>query len=115
MIGETSEKIVVPYVKIGKNYFRTDDPALILRNWRRIDVTSATIGAIYGKTIEICDMIAKTVATTARTYGAIWVAEDTAAASRGPDTIEPVETEASTGSMYIKRDRERVINRVPNC
>ena len=68
---ETCERIAVPYEKIDESYVRTDDPALVLKNLRKIDVTSATIGAIYGRITQICDTIVKTVAMTAETCGTI--------------------------------------------
>jgi len=95
---ETFEKIAVICMKIGENYDRTDSPALVLKNWRRIDVTFATIGAIYGKTIEICGTIARTDATTDGTCDVMWLAEGIVVGSRGLNTTKPVEASVSTGS-----------------
>ena len=103
MIGETSEKIVVPFVKIDESYVRTDDPALVLKNLRKIDVTSAAIGAIYGRITETCDTIVKTVAMTAGICGTIWAAEGTTVASRRLDTTKPAEASISAGSSVCQR------------
>jgi hypothetical protein len=96
---ETFEKIAVICVKIGENYDRTDSSALVLKNWQKIDVTSATIDAICGKTIEICGTIVRTDATTAEACGVIWLAEGTTVANRRLDTTEPAEATSSAGSV----------------
>ncbi len=83
---ETSEKIAGTCVKIVENCEATDTPELTRKNLRKIDVIYAMIGATCVRTIEICDTIVRTDAMTAVTCGAIWAAEDTAAASRGLDT-----------------------------
>ena len=114
-IEETSEKIAGTCVKIVENYDTIGNPVLVQRNWHRGDVRSTTIGATYGRTIEICDTIARTVATTAVTCGPIGAAEGTAAAKRGLDTTKPAEADASAGSTYIKRYREQVMSRAVNC
>ena len=105
--GETREKTAGTSAKIGESYATTDRPAPGQKNWRRI-------GAIYGRIIEICDMIAKTVATTARTYGAIWGAEDTEAASHGLGTTKPAEALTSAGSSDTKCHRKNVMSRIPH-
>lgn len=114
-IEETSEKIAGTCVKIVEHYDTIGSPMLVQKNWHRVDVRSTTIGATYGRTIEICDTIARTVATTAVTCDPIGAAEGTAAAKHSLNTTEPAEADASAGSSYIKRDRKQVMSRAVNC
>ena len=90
--GETCEKTAGTSVKIGESYATTDSPDLARKNLRKI-------GATCGRTIEICDTIARIVATTAETCDPIWLAEGTAAVSHGLDTTKLAEYEAFAGCM----------------
>lgn len=99
-IEETSEKIAGTCVKIVEHYDTIGSPMLVQKNWHRVDVRSTTIGATYGRTIEICDTIDRINAMTAGTCDAIWAAEATAAASQSVNTSEPAEDSTSAGSKY---------------
>jgi hypothetical protein len=50
---ETSEKIAVIFVKIGKNCDTTNSPALVQENWRKIGMTCVKIVETFERIIEI--------------------------------------------------------------
>jgi hypothetical protein len=72
-IAETSERIGETSAETAGNYGTIDNPAQVLGRFRKIAVRSVKTGTIFGMTAGISGTTGTIGATTADSYGMVWV------------------------------------------